>query len=230
MDNKIENISKENLLEGSLLDSIIDAKVINISYKNLSEILNYFYKITGIDNHAIPEELFDNLLEIKATRNLLLHNNLVLNDIYEKTAGKKNRKTNESNELPIDQKYLNESLTCLRDILIVFKTKLEHKYRNYTYIRAIKELFKFTLDTSIMVFENEWIVDIERDIIISHNTEMSWRSELSSGEEVIYNIWYSHIIGCELKFSNYNFYTIVGGFRDKVNFLITNIDLLKRIG
>lgn len=229
LDNTIEKISKEDLLEGTLLDSVIESKIIGISYKNLTEIFEFFFKTSGIKNNSIPEELFDNLQEIKATRNLLLHNNLIINDLYSKSAGRRIRRPNNSTRLTIDQNYLYESIICLRDILTILKFKLDNKYKNYTYLRALKELFKFTLSTSIMVFENEWIVDIERDIIINHNSENSWRSQLSSGEEMIYNVWYSHIMGRELKFSNYNFYTIAGDFREKMNFLITNIDLLKRV-
>lgn len=230
LDKTIEKISKEDLLEGSLLDSIIESKIIGVSYKNLSDIFTFFFKITGIDKNIISEDLFDNLLEIKATRNLLLHNNLVINDIYTKTAGKKIRQPDNGNQrLKIDQDYLFESIICLREILNTFKIKLELKYQNYTYIRALKELFKFTLDTPLMLFENEWMVDINRDVIVNHNSEKSLRGALSSGEEIIYNVWYSHLMGRGLNFANYNFFTIVGDFREKMNFLITNIDLLKRI-
>lgn len=230
LDSTIEKISKEDLLEGSLLDSIIETKIISISYKNLSDIFTYFYKITGIDKNAISVELFENLLEIKATRNLILHNNLIVNDIYINCAGKKLRESKIGNRLTIDQTYLFDSIICFRDVLNIFKTKLNNKYVNYTYLRALKELFMFTLDTPIMVFENEWIVDIDRDVIINHNSERSLRAGLSSGEEMIYNVWYSHIKGRELLFLNYNFFTIRGDFREKMSFLIKNIDLLKRIG
>lgn len=224
LDFKSENIIKEELIDGNPLNQAVENKIISVSYKNLPEIQKYFAKTTGLDENIILPQHTDQLLEIKATRNLLIHNNLIINSIYKETAGPNQRLANYDKKLFIDQNYLYSSLTLLRDILSIYKKQLIEKYTGFTKIRAIRELFNYIFTTPILDFDNEFEVDIDNDCIgILKNSNK--RNELSSSERFFYDIWLAHSHSKTFEFNSGNFYSISD--KNKFSFLINNIDLLK---
>lgn len=224
LDFKSENIIKEELIDGNPLSQAIENKIIAISYKSLPEIQKYFAKTTGLDEHIILTQHTDQLLEIKATRNLLIHNNLIVNSMYKETAGPNQRVPNYDKKLFIDQDYLYSSLTLLRDILSIYKNKLIGKYTGFTKIRAIRKLFNYIFTTPILDFDNEFEVDINNDCIgILKNSNK--RNALSSSERFFYDIWLAHSHSITFEFNSGHFYNISD--KDKFSFLINNIDLLK---
>ena len=226
LDIKSETISKEDLIYGDILEKCIEAKINNVSYKNIKEIIEYFIKITGINQDAFSEFLIDKLQEIKASRNLLIHNNLTINNIYNETAGKLKRE-GIRNKLKIDQEYLFLTLTTLIEILLAIKTRLAEKYQEYTHLKALRELWKYTFKTPIMTFENEWIIDEGKDAVIAHNEAKSKRKDLSDSEQMFYTIWYSHIHRGPFNFENLSFYNLDKYSREKVSFILSKIDMLK---
>ena len=193
----------------------------------MKETITYFINTTGINEGTIFTDLFDKLQEIKATRNLLIHNNLKINNIYIETAGPLQREGRHNGQLEIGQEHLYQSIITLRAILQEFKNSLEKKYKNYTYVNAVKRLWEFMLTTPIMKFENEWKIDKKKDIIHSYNEEKSRRGALSSGEEILFNVWLTHFQGDELKIDRRNFYALDSDNRKKLAYLLTVIDILK---
>ncbi len=226
LDIKSEHISKEHLIDGKPLKQAIEVKVQNISYKSLPEILKYFTKITGISENIVKEDELNSLTEIKATRNLLLHNNLKENSFYQDTAGPNKRQPQGiERRLVIDQDYLFQSLVDMRTILRNFKTELLDKYSDYTKIRAIRQLFDYIFKTPIMDFDHEFEIDTERDTIGAIKTETSRRGGLSSSERLYFDMWIAHSHGNRFEFNRGHFYGI--GNREKLGYFIENIDLLK---
>lgn len=226
LDNKIGNISKDDLIEGNLLQKVIDNKINSISYKSLKEIIAYFIEVTAIDYNSISSELLDKLQELKATRNLLLHNNLKVNSIYLASAGKLFR-AGLNSKLTIDQDYLFQSIVTLRNILQVLHSQLLEKYKKYTQVNAVKQLFEFVFTTPIMQFENEWKIDKEGDFVHSYNKAKSNRDSLSGSEEFLFNIWLSHFQRRGLKMDERNFYHLDNRNRKKLAYLLTVIDIIR---
>ncbi|WP_423148474.1 hypothetical protein [Rubrolithibacter danxiaensis] len=226
LDTKAESISKEDLIEGNALDRAIEIRLQQVSYKGLKEIIDYFVKITSIQNQNIFKH-FEHLQEIKATRNLLIHNNLIVNRVYEETAGPLQREQDCFRRLYIDQHYLFYSILNLRETLEEIKNSLIDKYKTYTYINALKNLWSFIFTSPVMVFENEWIIDLEKDIVIERNETLSKRECLSSSEQMMYDIWYAHLYGSGLNFDQFNFYKLAGSNRDKAAYLLTIVDIFK---
>jgi len=60
----------------------------------------------------------DDLIEIKETRNLLLHNNLVVNNLYLQKAGKNKRADGKGVKLKVDQEYIIQSVSTLYQLVI----------------------------------------------------------------------------------------------------------------
>lgn len=226
LDLKSEPISKEQLIDGNPLKQAIENKVNAVSYKNLTDILTYFTKVTGINENIVIEDELNSLIEIKATRNLLMHNNLIENSFYFETAGSNRRQPQGMDRrLLINQDYLFESLVTMRTILEKFIAELSRKYSGYTRINAIKKLFSYIFQTPIMVFENEFEVDVQRDVISNLKLETSRKNGLSSSERLYYDIWVAHSHGNGFEFNNGKFFNI--GNRQKLGYFIEQLDLLK---
>jgi hypothetical protein len=226
LDIKSEHISKEQLIDGDPLKQAIENKVNAVSYKNLSDILKYFSKTTGINENIVTADELNSLTEIKATRNLLIHNNLIENSFYRDTSGPNKRQPNGANRrLRIDQDYLFQSLVIMRTILGKYKTELLIKYADYTKVNAIKKLFSYIFQTPIMIFENEFDVDLERDVISYIKPETSRKAGLSSSERLFFDVWVAHSHGNGFEFNRGHFYGI--GDREKLGYFIEQIDILK---
>lgn len=228
LDVKSESISKQQLIDGNPLEQAIENKVNSVSYKSLPDIINYFTKISGIPENIVTEDELADLIEIKATRNLLIHNNLIVNSFYKETAGVKARQgQGNRHRLVINQDYLFESLVIMRSILRKFKRKLKLKYKDFTKIKAMKSLFAYIFQTPVMKFENEFDVDEDRDVISNLKSETSMKGNLSSSETLFYNIWVAHSHGKKFEFDRGYFYGLDKRNRKKMAFLIEQLDILK---
>lgn len=235
LDIKTETLSKEVIITGDTLHFAIENKINTISYKSIEEILKYFQKVTSIDEPIISNENVNRLKEVKATRNLLIHNDLVLNGFYKETAGIYartpkpviNRLDRVTNRLEIDQEYLYQSIVILRDTLQILKTNLETKFNRFTYINAVKSLFQYIFDTPVMVFENEFNLDIDNDKIISYKSRQSMIESLSSSETLFFNIWLSHFCGRNFDFKASSFHLLDNKNKKKIVYFMNVIDILK---
>ena len=226
LDLKTESISKKELIYGNPLMQAIENKVNYVGRQNLSDILKYFTKIAGISNDLIDDEELNNLIEIKATRNLLIHNNLIENSFYKETAGPKIRKGEGMHRrLKIDRKYLYESLLVMRTILRKFRTELTSKYADYTRANAIKKLFEYMFPTPIMVFDNEFEIDEDKDVIGSLKRKTSQKEGLSSSERLYYDIWVAHSHSNKFEFKRGHFHSL--STNEKLFYFIEQLDLLK---
>lgn len=226
LDIKNESISKTELIDGNPLKQAIENKVNAISYKSLSEILTYFARITDISETLITEDELNSLLEVKATRNLLIHNNLMINQIYKDTAGENIRNAN-NGRLSITQNYLFESLVTIRSILEKFRDALLEKYNDFTKIKAVKNLFDYIFKTPVMDFNHEFDVDAESDTISNVKSETSNRDDLSTSERFFFDVWIAHTNGTNFNFDNGAFFRLDKNNIKKMSYLIENIDLLK---
>lgn len=223
---KNETISKKVLIDEAPLRQVVEDVVNLLSYKNLEEILNYFLKTIGIGENLISSEHINSMQEIKATRNLLIHNNLIENSFYKETAGlHKRNPEGGTNKLPINQNYLYNSILTLKSVLDQFKFEMLNKYSNYTRINAVKKLFNYIFQTPVMKFENEFETNLENDCIGSLKSQTSRNKSLSSSEKFYYDLWVSHSHSIGFKINSGQFYSISD--KNKFNFFIENIDLLK---
>ena len=225
LDIKTESIPKEELIDGKPLELAIENKILSISYKSLPDIFKFFIKTTDIPENLIDEDEQNSLLEIKATRNLLIHNNLIVNNIYKETAGPKIRRAYGQERLLIDKDYLYQSVVALRGVLDKIKTELSKKYASYTKVKATKNLFEYIFKTPFMVFENEF--HIFKDEMGGFKSETSRIENLSTSERFFYDIWLAHSQGKSFQFNGYSIYHLDNRNIEKLKYFISALDLLK---
>ena len=81
-DNETNDLQFSNLG----IEKYIDFKIYKLGYKNIEEILDKLLKLLNFkqekETDFLNQQMIDNLVEIKETRNLLLHNNLIVNQFY----------------------------------------------------------------------------------------------------------------------------------------------------
>jgi hypothetical protein len=219
-------LTVEDVLNNRGLRQLIKRRLRNISYLNIEDILLKFIGALQISKGNILAQL-DKIKEIKATRNLLIHNNLRINGDYLKSSGSLARQTNRNYQLKIDSKYFETSINILSETLESIKKEVEIKYKGYTRLRAINELFKYVLPTSTMKLENEFHVLVAEDRLGGRKTEKSNRSVLSTSESYIFDLWIAHTYGEPVPTPRGIFWHLGYGTQDKINFLMRNADILK---
>ena len=131
-------LSKEELLshQFELIEIQVDKLLHDLAYKPLKEELKYFSKMLSIEIAETKD--IESLHEIKATRNLLLHNELITNSIYLEMAGAAKRKTGTKEKLKVDKSYLASSLKTLVAVIDDLENKISKEYEEYTINLAIK--------------------------------------------------------------------------------------------
>ncbi|WP_338542307.1 hypothetical protein [Paenibacillus tundrae] len=96
---------------------------------------------------------------MKETRNLLVHNDLKVNEIYlAKCKNYKRASDKDINKyIDFDEEYIKECLNLCVDFMDSYLlTKLQMKYKDYTKIKAMKEIWDYLFDTPILKFDDFW--------------------------------------------------------------------------
>lgn len=103
-----------------LLMQVIDAHLTGVFHQRPSTYIVYLCKIVGIEDDPCFEEYY----EILATRDLVVHNSLVVNKLYlEKARNKARGKINQ--KLEVDKIYFENSLAHLKRVSGVIKRDVE---------------------------------------------------------------------------------------------------------
>jgi hypothetical protein len=103
----VEAESLEDLYAG-----LIDQRLQTIFYAKPAEYLLYFRQITEIE---VDQDIFAQFVEIKATRDLIVHNRLIVNELYVEKAGSKAR-GGLGEVLKVRQHYFESSLSCMKSL------------------------------------------------------------------------------------------------------------------
>jgi hypothetical protein len=123
------SVPLRQLLDADAIDEVIFAeasrRMNEVLYSSPTQYLYYFEKVMGFDLGTHGSQY----LEIKATRDILVHNDGYANDIYVSKAG--NLARCEVGELvPIDQSYFEESIRCFKNIASTIYRGLLKTYGN----------------------------------------------------------------------------------------------------
>ncbi|WP_101696241.1 hypothetical protein [Clostridium minihomine] len=156
------SFSKEHIINNTdiILDIFLESAINKLTYGSLEKYLSTFTQVLAIDK---IEQDIDKLIEIKETRNLMVHNNLIVNSIYLSKCKPSCIRADEkkiSKELPFDKDYAYNSIELcaiiLRDCIVI---PLEKKYNSYTKIKAMKEIWEYLFNSLILEFDDYWEYD-----------------------------------------------------------------------
>lgn len=108
-----------------LIEKVITDRITSISYATPQQYLQFFQEVTGCKTNG--DEFID-YIEIKATRDLLVHNDKRVNDIYLEKVGDKKRGTL-NHVIPIDGKYFDFTIATMKRVSGIIRRELEKKYK-----------------------------------------------------------------------------------------------------
>jgi len=185
-------VPRTSIAKNELLWSIINKEVDKVLYGNIKSNIDIFYKILSIENEFEDSDFFDQLIEIKETRNLLLHNNLYVNEQYISKTETIKRETELGKQLTITPKYALKSLCLIQNMIESIKKLIVEKYGKYTLLEMLQKLWSFTFKSHIK-FEDHFVLNTEKDIYDGHYKESKY--SLASSELFYLQIWKAQRFG-----------------------------------
>ncbi len=163
---------------------------------------------------------------------LLLHNNLIVNDSYSYKSGPK-RRGKIGNKINIDSQYFLKSIQIIDEVLLDLQRLLTDKYINYTRIKVFRELWEYFFSSPILKFDDWWEIDELQDKITGWK-ENDYYNMASSGEKILINLWNENVDAPPYPWTPEGWqkkglvvHLLDSETREKVVFLIENIDVLK---
>ena len=224
---KTFSINKDDLLyrPRSLVEEEVDKELNSVSYENIEQILEYFNNTLSLDQALLSIGHSEQLREIKASRNLLLHNNLVVNNIYIEKAGPQRRERETSKKLEIDTVYLKETLVLFDTICDLVTSALSVKYESYTKVASIKRLWQYLFSSPVMVFEDYWQVDPVKDRVVSYKgSKYEDDGLLSSSEMMFLGMWRAHFHGRASDVEMFSMYSLDKMYQSKMLYFLSVLD------
>jgi hypothetical protein len=172
----------------TLLRKAAEAHITGLSYKSFEDYFKKALEHFSIEWDDFFETLGNGIKEIRATRNLLLHNNLIVNDQYLNTAGPQSRASDRGSRLKVDKPYLKKTVDILLKFEEQFRVKLSDKYNEYTKINANKRLWSFLFKSPVMPYDDFWNYDDKTDHIYALK-KGKYENDLSYSETLILSLW-----------------------------------------
>lgn len=171
----------------ALLRKAAEAHIIGLSYKSFDDYFKRALDHFSIDWADYFDTIGNDIKEIRATRNLLLHNNLIVNDQYRATAGPQMREDFGS-RIEVDKAYLKKTVEILLSFEDQLRLKLADKYKNYTKINANKRLWSFLFTSPVMPYDDFWRYDEKTDTIYALK-KGKYENNLSNSETLLLSLW-----------------------------------------
>lgn len=188
------SVSQEVVNKGSLIESIIESEINKLAYADVETLLNNFCNIVSIELPSAMEKI-DTIVEIKETRNLLLHNNLLVNEYYLRKIKSIKRGNKIGERLLIDVDYAVQSLQLLSNILENVIIEVRKKYGKFTLLALLNNLWRYTFKNTIIRIEDFCTLNEDEDIIDGPFTIPGF---LSSSEKTYMEFWKSQRNGSSI--------------------------------
>ena len=188
--NKIPNKRKcdyEIILNAESIDQLKLALaniVLNeLNYKSPKEFAEEFKNYTGVDLMISP--FYHSFLELKATRDIHIHNNGISNNIYLTKSGAKARVAKSGEYLPVDMLYYFQNYEACLQITEYLERELHNIWESPKYIEQRKLSQPEENQQQIAIEKAIEIVEKQKeslDVKISNNTNIIAIEDLIIGE------------------------------------------------
>lgn len=97
----------------ALIDSIIEKEIITLFYAKPKVQFEYLEKVVDVELDQVKKESW---AEIKATRDLIVHNSGTINKLYLSKSGNIAR-GKEGDKIPMDKEYIEQSMATLKSLV-----------------------------------------------------------------------------------------------------------------
>jgi hypothetical protein len=158
-DRKIFEHDREEIKSKGFDDYMIDSFLAKVAYGDYKAKIKNLAELMGIEVD-IGNERWERILELIARRNCLIHNDLIVNNIYFKQAGQKAKNISQGKKIPITVQYLSDRIKDLNSFLEEVKIKLNIAYQDRTHVNAVKGLWDYLFENHYpFIFEDCWDTD-----------------------------------------------------------------------
>jgi len=180
-------VGHDQMLKGDMIRQVIESTVNRLAYSSLDNFFAKFVKVFAFDSDALKlDQVIDELIEYKETRNLLLHNSLKVNEIYlKKTKGIKRAETS-GKKIPVDIDYVEKALMLITELVESIIIQLRIKYGKFTVLPLLKKLFTFSFSSPIIKFEEFCKLNEAEDI---YDGPFNFPEGRSSSENIYLEFW-----------------------------------------
>lgn len=112
-----KNIDIEDVLDcdskDDLINSIIKKELVSLFYASPAQQFEYMRRVLGVE---LADEIKNNWIEFKATRDLIVHNSGIINDVYLRKCGSFGRGTL-GKQISIDKKYFEHAIAMMKSLI-----------------------------------------------------------------------------------------------------------------
>ena len=170
----------------------IEKYIQNLSYNTIYEYMKMFFELLSIK--SINNEATDKFVEIKETRNLLLHNNLKMNSTYQRKAGAKKREAEYDEYLSLRKDYILKSIDTIKTVISHIECELKTKYAKYDKHYVLKSLWEYLFKSPILKYDDFWQNDSGFFTFKKSVREFKKliRDSFSSSETLLLFLWINH--------------------------------------
>lgn len=127
------NIPLRSILDANniedLYESVISDKILQLMYASPSD---YFAYLDNVLDISLDQDLKEDYIEIKATRDLLTHNQGFINEVYINKSGNKARVTNLKQRIPLTDDYFQKSIGTMKKLVVAIYKEASRVYLNVT--------------------------------------------------------------------------------------------------
>lgn len=193
LDNKSYKI-KDIIKDGSItntIKNIIERRVADISYQNINDMFKDYSDYLSIDFESYKSDLVF-IQEIKATRNIYIHNNGLVNSTYLDTAGAQSRTSEINTKLIINKTYIENVFALFNKFLKQFYEDIRTKYIHFDKTYVFKEMWNNSYFKTHSMHSECWEY---QENILTGSTEAADTFGWSSSEQLLYNFYRSIYYG-----------------------------------
>lgn len=187
---KQEKNNKRDLLKSGLEEYLIEKFISNINYKPIKDKIIKLKKICDIEFDLDNEE-WKFVKESIARRNCLIHNDLIVNNVYFRQAGQKAEATGYGQRLKVTTNYLRDRIDHIKKMLISIEELLKTKYVSNTNISAVKNLWDYLFENHYpLSFDKCW--DVQNNFVIYKGPKVEDLKEMVSPRTIcLFTAWMS---------------------------------------
>ena len=179
------SFTKEEVLHEKKINIEVNKYIQTLGYKSLEDYMGIFQKQFHIQLMKWSEHK-SKLLEFKARRNLLLHNDLIVNLTYLQQSGSSALATESDmrydKRLKITNNDIKEVVRIILELLTDIKDALNLKMKNATRINTFKKLWDYLFKSKIMDFYDWILTDESEDKILGWKKDNKWYGNISYSE------------------------------------------------
>lgn len=170
----------------------IEQYIQDLSYNNINEYMKTFFETLSIK--PINNNETELIVEIKETRNLLLHNNLKVNSTYQRKAGTHKREAKYGGYLPLPKEYILTSINTIKTAILHIEQELKTKYAKYNKHYVLKNLWEYLFKSPILKYDDYWQNDSGSVTFKKNVREFKKlvRHSFSSSEVLLLFLWMNH--------------------------------------